>query len=126
VAHGLGKNDKDVTGNPDLGLRQVAVREIPGFGRDSRPVDHPRRSLWSGMRTALPFAASLLAKAEIGVVARRSSGPCTPTLTSSAAMEWTPWTGSTRRLADGLQYMEPGDILAFTPSSTFYLQINVF
>jgi hypothetical protein len=26
----------------------------------------------------------------------------------------------------GLQYMEPGGILAFTLSSTFYLQISVF
>jgi hypothetical protein len=25
-----------------------------------------------------------------------------------------------------LQYMEPGDILAFTLSSTFYLQISTF
>ena len=28
------------------------------FGRDSRPVGHPQRGLRSGMRTALPFAAS--------------------------------------------------------------------
>jgi hypothetical protein len=36
---------KTSLGNPDLGLRQVAVREIPGFGRDSRPVDHPPAEL---------------------------------------------------------------------------------
>jgi hypothetical protein len=29
-------------------------------------------------------------------------------------------------LADGLQYMEPGGIPAFTLSSTFYLQISTF
>jgi hypothetical protein len=38
------------------------------------------------------------------MVARRSSGPCTPTLASSATMEWIPETNSTTRLADWLQY----------------------